>query len=300
MIADTLVNLFLNKKPLPTSSPTTIFNTIKNSSLFQSQYFQQKIERKITMHQLIQQLCPLPQYKLLSLKFVPQTSGMTEQFNITNWNGLLKSLSQMALTDRPIDEKLNWNITVKKPYNDLTNSYEFFVRNVLILRGKSISLESQSRPNSSSSLSSIKSKKNLQKNILLPKKDTLSNDYLNDFNSLNLHKNKDKKNDDPVELLSSQSYFNYQYSISFLNTKLYTYYSHDTYKYFQSAYLISNSTAIIPKLEEVMEKVTRMYTTKAYIYQYNKYGLSNEQFDRILLDIEQILHDYKQLIPILK
>jgi len=36
-----------------------------------------------------------------------------------------------------------------------------------------------------------------------------------------------------------------------------------------------------------MEKVTRMYTTKAYIYQYNKYGLSNEQFDRILLDIEQ-------------
>jgi len=163
---------------------------------------------------------------------------MTEQFNITNWNGLLKSLSQMALTDRPIDEKLNWNITVKKPYNDLTNSYEFFVRNVLILRGKSISLESQSRPNSSSSLSSIKSKKNLQKNILLPKKDTLSNDYLNDFNSLNLHKNKDKKNDDPVELLSSQSYFNYQYSISFLNTKLYTYYSHDTYKYFQSAYLI--------------------------------------------------------------
>jgi len=72
LIADTLVNLFLNKKPLPTSSPTTIFNTIKNSSLFQSQYFQQKIERKITMHQLIQQLCPLPQYKLLSLKFVPQ------------------------------------------------------------------------------------------------------------------------------------------------------------------------------------------------------------------------------------
>ncbi|OUM60559.1 hypothetical protein PIROE2DRAFT_13673 [Piromyces sp. E2] len=283
LIADTLVNLFLNIKPLQTSSKKTISNIpIRNFSYFQSQRLPYKIEQKVTLHQLIQQLCPLPQYKLLTLKFVPQTSGMTEQFNITNWNGLLRSLSQMALTDRPIDEKLNWNITVKKPYNELTNPYLWFIGNVLILRGKIITSESLSRSTFSSSLSSIKLKKDLHRNGY-----TLSNDHLNELNTLKLQKSKDKKNDNPNEILSSQPYFNYSYSIPFLNTELNTYYSHDTYKYSQSAYLISNSTAIIPKLEEVIEKVTRMYTTKAYIYQYNKYGLSNEQFERIMLDTEQ-------------
>jgi len=36
-----------------------------------------------------------------------------------------------------------------------------------------------------------------------------------------------------------------------------------------------------------MTKVSRMYNTKAYIYQYNKYGLTNEHFERMMLDIEQ-------------
>ncbi|ORX59285.1 tubulin nucleotide-binding domain-like protein [Piromyces finnis] len=289
LIADTMVNLFLNKKPLQTSTPFTTNNIprlkTRNLSIFQYQHLQQKIEQNVTMQHLIQQLCPLPQYKLLSLKFVPQTStGMVEQFNFTNWNGLLRSLSQMALTDKSIDEKLNWTINIKKPYNELTNPYQWFISNVLILRGKSISspVEDHSRPISSSIIPLENSKRNGNISDYY-KEDSFSN-Y--DVNDLKLYKYRDKKKDDPVELISSQLYFNYNYTISFPN-KFNTYFSHDSYKYSQSAYLISNSTAIIPKLEEVIEKVSRMYSTKAYIYQYNKYGLSNEHFEKIMLNIEQ-------------
>jgi len=166
---------------------------------------------------------------------------MTEQFNITNWNGLLRSLSQMALTDKPLDEKLNWNISVKKSYDELTNPYVHFIGNILILRGKGIT------PPSSSSSSESQCQKNLKtkkfKNRLI-RENSLDDDYdstreINSKKNFKLYKNyKDKKNDDPLELLSSQPYFNFEYPIPYLKSQLYTYYSHDTFKYSQSAYLI--------------------------------------------------------------
>ncbi len=171
---------------------------------------------------------------------------MTEQFNITNWNGLLRSLSQMALTDQPLDEKLNWTVSVKKSYNELTNPYAHFIGNILILRGKSIGV-SPSPPTSSEvrNQKNIKSKKSKHK--LLKGNELLEDDhnYINAISNNNNHKNlikfyknKDKKNDDPVELLLSQRYFNFEYPLPYLKSQPYTYYSHDTFKYSQSAYLI--------------------------------------------------------------
>jgi tubulin delta len=373
LISDTLVNIFLNKKILPvpatnayshanskmnttidsSGEPIWLKNVIRNFSFLSRQTLLQHYrEHHLTLRQFIDQLCPLPTYKILSLKFVPQSSTTNESFNITNWNGLLRTLSQMALTDRAIDEKLNWSVTMKRSYHSQTNPYVHFIGNILILRGRDIcstpppsssSLPSSPPSNSSftttttatttttttsNTLSSLRKKKENfdDRNVSSIKKynddntddnnnkdnneDEDDNDNRNDptelnnknLNHLNRYKNRNQnKNsgDQPSILLTSQPYFNYNYPLSScgLDTKLYTYYSNDTYNYSQSAYLISNSTAIIPKLEEVMTKVSRMYNTKAYIYQYNKYGLTNEHFERMMLDIEQILYDYKKLIP---
>jgi len=59
--------------------PLTVIDSInhkvqnaRNFICLSSQAIKQKIRQKVTTRQLIQQICPLPQYKLLSLKFVPQ------------------------------------------------------------------------------------------------------------------------------------------------------------------------------------------------------------------------------------
>jgi len=95
LISDTLVNIFLNKKILPvpatnayshanskmnttidsSGEPIWLKNVIRNFSFLSRQTLLQHYrEHHLTLRQFIDQLCPLPTYKILSLKFVPQVS----------------------------------------------------------------------------------------------------------------------------------------------------------------------------------------------------------------------------------
>ena len=55
-------------------------------------------------------LCPLPDFKLLSLKSVPQMPERSQVYTRYLWPGLLKHMRQMLVCDAPIEEGMDWSV----------------------------------------------------------------------------------------------------------------------------------------------------------------------------------------------
>ena len=66
-------------------------------------------------------------------------------------------------------------------------------------------------------------------------------------------------------------------------------------KYEKSATLLSNSQSFIKPLDTVLKNAWNMFASRAYLHQYNRYGLSDDDFVDSFGFIEQILADYKRL-----
>jgi len=64
---------------------------------------------------------------------------------------------------------------------------------------------------------------------------------------------------------------------------------------FKSLTLISNSQANVKDLEVVTRNTYRMTHAKAYTYQYEKYGLTLDDFEEALARVEQVYYNYSQL-----
>jgi tubulin delta len=61
-----------------------------------------------SLSDLCTSLTPQPDYRLLSIKCVPQMPNVSQAFTHYLWVGLLKYLRQMLLTDSPTDEGMDW------------------------------------------------------------------------------------------------------------------------------------------------------------------------------------------------
>lgn len=55
-------------------------------------------------------LCPLPDFKFLSLKSIPQMPERSQAYTRYLWSGLLKHLRQMLVCDAPIEEGMDWSV----------------------------------------------------------------------------------------------------------------------------------------------------------------------------------------------
>lgn len=55
-------------------------------------------------------LCPLPDFKFLSLKSIPQMPECSQAYTRYLWSGLLKHLRQMLVCDAPIEEGMDWSV----------------------------------------------------------------------------------------------------------------------------------------------------------------------------------------------
>ena len=53
---------------------------------------------------LIEQVCPHPEYKLMTLKNIPQMSEKSLAYSTYTWAGLLKHLRQMLIADASMEE----------------------------------------------------------------------------------------------------------------------------------------------------------------------------------------------------
>ncbi|KAM3874922.1 tubulin delta chain [Diretmus argenteus] len=66
-------------------------------------------------------------------------------------------------------------------------------------------------------------------------------------------------------------------------------------KYEKSATLVSNSQALLEPLDNMVAKAWNMFASRAYIHQYTKFGISEEDFLDSFTSLEQVISSYKQL-----
>lgn len=53
---------------------------------------------------MLEHLVPCPDYKLLTVKNIPQMSEKSKDFSCYQWHGLLKHLRQMLIADAAMEE----------------------------------------------------------------------------------------------------------------------------------------------------------------------------------------------------
>lgn len=71
--------------------------------------------------------------------------------------------------------------------------------------------------------------------------------------------------------------------------------SHPFNLYEKCCTLVSNSQSCVGPLERVCKNSWNMYTARAYVHQYQKYGFTQEDFVSSFMAVEQILHNYKKI-----
>ncbi|KAM7413386.1 hypothetical protein PAMA_020669 [Pampus argenteus] len=66
-------------------------------------------------------------------------------------------------------------------------------------------------------------------------------------------------------------------------------------KYEKSATLVSNSQALLKPLDNMVGKAWNMFASRAYIHQYTKFGISEEDFLDSFTSLEQVISSYSEL-----
>ncbi|KAJ7995491.1 hypothetical protein DPEC_G00245120 [Dallia pectoralis] len=66
-------------------------------------------------------------------------------------------------------------------------------------------------------------------------------------------------------------------------------------KYEKSATLVSNSQALLQPLDYMVGKAWNMFASRAYVHQYTKFGISEEDFLDSFTSLEQVISSYSQL-----
>lgn len=66
-------------------------------------------------------------------------------------------------------------------------------------------------------------------------------------------------------------------------------------KYEKSATLMSNSQGLLKPLDSIVGKAWNMFASKAYVHQYTKYGMEEEDFLQSFSTLEQIISSYSTL-----
>ncbi|XP_062503682.1 tubulin delta chain-like [Corticium candelabrum] len=65
--------------------------------------------------------------------------------------------------------------------------------------------------------------------------------------------------------------------------------------YDKCATLLSNSQGSINGLDNIVRRSWRMFTSHAYLHQYETYGVTRDDFEASFLQLEQVMHDYRKL-----
>ncbi|KPP65580.1 tubulin delta chain-like, partial [Scleropages formosus] len=65
--------------------------------------------------------------------------------------------------------------------------------------------------------------------------------------------------------------------------------------YEKSATLVSNSQSLLKPLDDIVGKAWNMFASKAYVHQYTKFGISEEDFLDSFTALEQVISSYRHL-----
>lgn len=188
---------------------------------------------------LLERLVPHPQYKLLTVKNIPQMSDIAKEFSVYQWPGLMRNLRQMLISDAPMEEGINWNV---RPVVHRTesghNCFNRSLSTLLVLRGRDTA--------------NVKTSMFEDPAIYAPW-------VTSDLSSCVVRQ-----------------------------PRLFC-------EYDQAAALISNSQASVRPLDRILSKAWTMFTSRAYVHQYLKHGLSEEDFLDSFLSLEKVVASYNDM-----
>ncbi|XP_077996264.1 tubulin delta chain-like [Glandiceps talaboti] len=192
---------------------------------------------------LLTTLVPHPEYKLLTLKNIPQMSEKSLAYSTYTWSGLLKHLRQMLIANAAMEEGIDWQIKVRPDSRQTQHGFHGTTHskslaNVLMLRGQDV----QSADTSAFKEPSIYSS-------WIPPHAACS-------------------------VWAQSRPFNL---------------------YEKSASLLSNSQSPLIPLNTVVGKAWNMFASRAYVHQYLRYGLAEEDFVDSFAALEQVVKSYSDI-----
>ena len=116
-------------------------SVLQPAVLFDEQaYSKDLLSQWCSLSDLCTLLTPQLDYRLLTIKCVPQMPERSHAYTHYLWAGLLKYLRQMVLTDSPIEEGMDWSCTLSSHQKHTSSSYKLnkSLANLLIVRGKGL------------------------------------------------------------------------------------------------------------------------------------------------------------------
>ncbi|KAL2095757.1 hypothetical protein ACEWY4_007905 [Coilia grayii] len=185
-----------------------------------------------------------PEYKLLSVRNIPQMSSTSLAYSVFHWPSLLKHLRQMLIANARMEEGIDWAV-----------------------RARSVSISDKGRTTREPGFN-----KSLANLLILRGKD-VSGAEIGGFKDPALY----------VPWLPVESAFSsWSSSVPFSG-------------YEKSATLVSNSQSLLAPLNNMVGKAWNMFASRAYIHQYMKFAISEEDFLDSFTVLEQVISSYSQL-----
>ncbi|KAL4648518.1 tubulin delta chain isoform X1 [Arapaima gigas] len=200
------------------------------------------------------------EYKLLSLSTIPQMCRSSLAYSTFTWPGLLKHLRQMLIANARMEEGNNNSIY------DVHLSFVGIDWQVRVPLNGQPALErmpQRKQPGFNTSLA----------NVLIMR-------------------GKDVSSADPDGFLHTGLYSSWLPAEAAFNTWRSPVHFNG---YEKSATLVSNSQALLKPLDSIVGKAWNMFASRAYVHQYTKFGISEEDFLDSFTALEQVISSYRHL-----
>lgn len=235
----------------------------------------------------VRHLCSHSGLKFIDAKVVPQTPTQSIEYTYDTWISLINSISRMQIRGSYIDRSTSMSNVQKTPTSSSTSTSS---------RSPSmITTPSKAHVSTRDTASSVEPGVTLASVLTLhgaeaaeeSKKVRCGPKSMDPVSQL--ASPADKRNPNPtyhysaphsgllsapVEVRSSQ------YALS---------------GYPRSASLLSNSTAILPLLQRVTVRAQQLFATRAYVHQYNDFGVGEVDFVESFRKVGQIIANYESL-----
>jgi tubulin delta len=211
---------------------------------------------------LLQTLCPHPDYKLLMVQSIPQMADTHRDFANYHWPSLLKTSRQMLTTGWPCQEGLNW----RKPSGVRpTVECNTAIANVLTLRGSAIADA--------------------------PVADFPPDDFYVEWSPVH-----SRCRGSPFRLVGHDKVrcCTHQSIVIILQIAQQSIDVSPPQRV-QSATVVSNSSRVWKPIEHCTSRAWGTFASRAFLHQYEKYGTTEDDFVDAFVQAERLIKSYREL-----
>ncbi|GAX79746.1 hypothetical protein CEUSTIGMA_g7187.t1 [Chlamydomonas eustigma] len=204
---------------------------------------------------IVTHLCCHPHYRLLTLRSIPQLPTNSAEFTTFTWPAMQKRLKQMLVTGSIMEEGMDWSVNLPSSQSP-GNSYQPQSTNSPLGRGGG---------------GVDRGVNKVLSNWMVLRGRGADQVDVSDFANPALYP---PWAVDPLMASSSTKLFN---------------------KYEMSAAMLSNDQACISPVRRMQERAAVMMSARAYVHQYEKFGLGVSDFSACFGHIEDIVERYSML-----